>query len=186
MYKIHKVGVKMKKTFRTVSNNGVISDISKIHELGRAVPEPPKNIIEPELSDNARYIASTRYARKNANGEATETPKEILWRVAYNIATADRLYDGSKSIHDKTAHEFYDLMATRKFLPNTPTLLNTAKPGQQLSACFVLPIPDRLDGILQTASDMAMIHKSGGGTGFSFSRLRPKNDVLKSSGGTTT
>ncbi len=176
----------MKKTFRTVFNNDAISDISKIYELGRVVPAPPKNIIEPELSDNARYIASTRYARKNSSGEATETPKEILWRVAYNIATADRLYDGSRGIHEKTALEFYDLMATRRFLPNTPTLLNTAKPGQQLSACFVLPVPDSLSGILQTASDMAMIHKSGGGTGFSFSRLRPKNDVLQSSGGTTT
>lgn len=176
----------MKKTFRKESSNGTIDDISKIYELGRAVPAPPKNIIEPELSDNAQYIASTRYARKNANGEPTETPKEIFWRVAYNIATADRLYDGSRGIHDKTAHEFYDLMATHRFLPNTPTLLNTAKPGQQLSACFVLPVPDSLDGILQTASDMAMIHKSGGGTGFSFSRLRPKNDVLQSSGGTTT
>jgi ribonucleoside-diphosphate reductase alpha chain len=176
----------MKKTFRTVSGSRVISDISKIYDLGRTVPEPPKNIIEPELSDNARYIASTRYARKNVNGEATETPKEILWRVAYNIATADRLYDGSRGIHEKTALEFYKLMATRRFLPNTPTLLNAAKPGQQLSACFVLPVPDSLDGILQTASDMAMIHKSGGGTGFSFSRLRPKNDILGSSGGTTT
>ena len=146
----------MKKTFRTVSGSAVIRDISKIYELGRTVPEPPKNIIEPELSDNARYIASTRYARKNLSGEATETPKEILWRVAYNIATADRLYDGSRGIHEKTALEFYKLMATRRFLPNTPTLLNTAKPGQQLSACFVLPVPDSLEGILKTASDMAM------------------------------
>ncbi len=176
----------MKKTFRTAAKSGMIDDISKIYELGQVVPEPPKDIFEPELSDNARYIASTRYARKNLKGEATETPKQILWRVAYNIATADRLYDGSRGIHEKTAHEFYKMMATRRFLPNTPTLLNTAKPGQQLSACFVLPVPDRLDGILQTASDMAMIHKSGGGTGFSFSRLRPKNDILKSSGGTTT
>ncbi len=176
----------MKKTFRTATKSGIVDDISKIYELGQTVPEPPKDIFEPELSDNARYIASTRYARKNLKGEATETPKEILWRVAYNIATADRLYDGSRGIHEKTAHEFYEMMAKRRFLPNTPTLLNTAKPGQQLSACFVLPVPDRLDGILQTASDMAMIHKSGGGTGFSFSRLRPKNDVLRSSGGTTT
>ena len=176
----------MKRTFRTKNKGQIISELSEIYTIGQNVPVAPRNLIDPELSENALYIASTRYARKNLNGKATETPKEIFWRVAYNIATADRLYDGSDSIHEKTALEFYNLMATRRFLPNTPTLLNTAKKGQQLSACFVLPVPDNLEGILGTASDMAMIHKSGGGTGFSFSRLRPKNDTLASSGGTTT
>ncbi|MEP7204606.1 MAG: adenosylcobalamin-dependent ribonucleoside-diphosphate reductase [Candidatus Saccharibacteria bacterium] len=176
----------MKNTFRTKAKKQTVVELSEIYTIGQNVSALPSGLIEPELSDNARYIASTRYSRKNLQGEATETPKEIFWRVAYNIATADRLYDSGKRIHEKTALEFYNLMATRRFLPNTPTLLNTAKPGQQLSACFVLPVPDNLEGILGSAQDMAMIHKSGGGTGFSFSRLRPKNDTLASSGGTTT
>lgn len=176
----------MKAQILTTQKNGSKVKLSEIAELGYKIPATPAGLMEPELSDNAKYIASTRYARKGGKLESAETPKDIMWRVAYNIATADRLYSGSNSIHEKTALDFYNLMASRKFFPNTPTLLNSGKPGQQLSACFVLPIPDSLEGILQTASDMAMIHKSGGGTGFSFTNLRPKNDVLGSSGGTTT
>lgn len=160
--------------------------LAEIHEIGCKVPTPPSTLAEPKLSENAWYIGRTRYARRDAAGTPIESPKELFWRVAYNIATAERLYGGTEKTHLSTASQFYKLMATRRFFPNTPTLLNTAKPKQQLSACFVLPIPDDLAGILETASDMAKIHKSGGGTGFSFSRLRPKNDILSTSGGTTT
>jgi ribonucleoside-diphosphate reductase alpha chain len=160
--------------------------LAEIHKIGREIPDAPSTLAEPKLSENAWYIGKTRYARRDANGTPIESPKQLFWRVAYNIAAADRLYGGTEKTHLSTAAQFYKLMATRRFFPNTPTLLNTAKVNQQLSACFVLPVPDDLNGILESASDMAKIHKSGGGTGFSFSRLRPKNDILSSSGGSTT
>ncbi|MEI7689415.1 MAG: adenosylcobalamin-dependent ribonucleoside-diphosphate reductase [Candidatus Saccharibacteria bacterium] len=162
------------------------NEIVDIQTIGRNIPKPPDNLPEPKLSDNAWYIGRTRYARRDVDGNPIETAREMFWRVAYNIATAERLYGGTEKKHLATATQFYKLMTSRKFLPNTPTLLNTGKVGQQLSACFVLPIPDDLDGILNTSVNMAKIHKSGGGTGFSFSRLRPKNDILSSSGGSTT
>ena len=160
--------------------------LAEIQKIGCEIPVLPTTLAEPELSENAWYIGKTRYSRRDKDGNPIETAKDLFWRVAYNIATADRLYGANEKQHIATATKFYKLMATRKFLPNTPTLLNAAKPKQQLSACFVLPVPDDLNGILESASDMAKIHKSGGGTGFSFSRLRPKNDILASSGGTTT
>jgi ribonucleoside-diphosphate reductase alpha chain len=160
--------------------------LEEIHLTGRDIPKAPATLAEPKLSENAWYIGKTRYSRRDASGNPIESPKDLFWRVAYNIATADRLYGGSEKAHLSTATQFYKMMATRHFLPGTPTLLNAGKPNQQLSACFVLPVPDDLNGILESASDMAKIHKSGGGTGFSFSRLRPKNDILSTSGGSTT
>lgn len=160
--------------------------LDEIHKIGQNIPIPPSKLAEPKLNENSWYIGRTRYARRDATGKPVETPKELFWRVAYNMATADRLYGGDEKTHLATATKFYKLMSTRKFLPGTPTLLNAGKPKQQLSSCFVLPVEDDLKSILQSAVDMALIHKSGGGTGFSFSRLRPKNDLLSSSGGTTT
>ena len=176
----------MKETTQQTTILNKENEIDNIHIIGRDIPKPPESLPEPKLSENAWYIGRTRYARRDIDGKPIETAKEMFWRVAYNIATAERLYGGSEKRHIATAIKFYKLMTSRKFLPNTPTLLNTGKPKQQLSACFVLPVPDSLDGILESATDMAKIHKSGGGTGFSFSRLRPKNDILSSSGGTTT
>jgi ribonucleoside-diphosphate reductase alpha chain len=176
----------MKDLDQPVLDLGEASKLTEIHEIGRNIPTPPVKLAEPKLTENSWYIGKTRYARRGPDGTSTETPKELFWRVAYNIATAERLYGGDEKAHLAAATRFYKLMANRRFLPNTPTLLNTGKPKQQLSACFVLPVPDDLEGILQSASDMAMVHKSGGGTGFSFSRLRPKNDILSTSGGTTT
>lgn len=160
--------------------------LDEIHKIGLDIPSPPTRLAEPKLSENSWYIGKTRYARRDSAGNPIESPRELFWRVAYNIATADRLYGGNEKTHLTTAAKFYKLMSTGQFLPGTPTLLNASKPKQQLSSCFVLPVPDDLKGILQSATDMALIHKSGGGTGFSFSRLRPKNDILASSGGTTT
>ncbi len=158
----------------------------EIQKIGHEIPAAPSSLAEPKMSENAWYIGKTRYARKDMNGNYIATSKDLFWRVAYNIATADRLYGASEKEHLATATKFYKIMTTQKFLPGTPVLLNAGKPKQQLSSCFVLPIEDSLDSILETASDMAKIHKSGGGTGFSFSHLRPRNDVLASSGGTTT
>lgn len=176
----------MEETVKLTTSVEDSEKFSEMQRIGRDIPEPPMGLAEPELSENAWYIGKTRYSRKDSSGNPIESPKELFWRVAYNIATAERFYGGGKRAHMATATQFYKLMSTRRFLPNTPTLLNAAKPKQQLSACFVLPVPDSLDQILQTATDMAMIHKSGGGTGFSFTRLRPQNDILSSSGGKTT
>lgn len=176
----------MKETIQQTTILDEETKIEEIQKIGRDIPTPPEGLPEPKLSENAWYIGRTRYARRGLDGQPKETAKELFWRVAYNIATADRLYGGNEKKHIATATKFYKLMISRKFLPNTPTLLNTGKPNQQLSACFVLPVPDDLNGILESAMDMAKIHKSGGGTGFSFSRLRPKNDILSSSGGSTT
>lgn len=176
----------MKETVQLITDPGEAERLTEVHKIGCEIPVAAEALPEPKLSENAKYISDTRYSRRDADGNAIETPKDLIWRVAYNIATADRLYGADKKQHIRTATKFYKLMASRRFLPNTPTLLNTGKMNQQLSACFVLPVEDSLDGILQSASDMAKIHKSGGGTGFSFSRLRPKNDILSTSGGTTT
>lgn len=142
-------------------------------------------LMEPQLSDNAKYIAKTRYSMKSENGEAFEDVSDIFWRVASTIAKGDLNFGKSQDEVMVLAKDFYNLMAEQKFLPNTPCLVNAGKTHQQLSACFVLPIDDSMDSILETMSNMAKIHKSGGGTGFSFSRLRPSGDYIKTSGGTT-
>jgi len=144
-----------------------------------------QDLMEPQLSDNARYIAETRYSRKSEEGKPLEKVKDIFWRVATNVAKGDLAFGKTEIDVETVAKEFYNVMAEQKFLPNTPCLINAGKPHQQLSACFVLPIDDSMESILETMSNMAMIHKSGGGTGFSFSRLRPSGDYIKTSGGTT-
>ncbi len=159
---------------------------------GRKIPKAPEELDTPQLSENAAYIAKTRYAFRNEEGEPVESPKDLFWRVAYYIGAADRIYLPAGKLgkdakaHKDSARQFYKLMAAQKFIPNTPTLVNSGKIGQSLSACFVLPVEDDLESILKTMRDMAMIHKMGGGTGFSFSRLRPKDDVIGTSKGKTT
>ncbi|MDD4976878.1 MAG: adenosylcobalamin-dependent ribonucleoside-diphosphate reductase, partial [Bacteriovorax sp.] len=143
------------------------------------------NLAEPQLSDNAKYIAETRYSLKDEDGKILEKVGDIFWRVAINVAKGDQNFGGNEESINRMAENFYNLMAEQKFLPNTPCLVNAGKKYQQLSACFVLPIEDSMESILETMSNMAMIHKSGGGTGFSFTRLRPYGDYIKSSGGTT-
>lgn len=156
----------------------------KARVLGRKIPKAPKDLPEPNLSQNAAYIAKTRYAFRDEKGEPKESPKEMFWRIAYYIAASDTIY--SKKSHLKSAKEFYRLMAAQKFIPNTPTMVNSGKIGQSLSACFVLPVEDDMESILKTMSNMAMIHKMAGGTGFSFSHLRPKDDIIGTSKGKST
>ncbi|MCR4324797.1 MAG: adenosylcobalamin-dependent ribonucleoside-diphosphate reductase [Candidatus Curtissbacteria bacterium] len=166
----------------------------KARKIGRNIPNAPKELIEPTLSENAAYIAKTRYAFRDEKGDPIETPRDMFWRIAYYIGAADTIYSprgergeaGAKNSHTKSAKEFYDIMATQRFIPNTPTLVNSGKTGQSLSACFVLPVEDDMEGILKTMGNMAMIHKMGGGTGFSFSRLRPKDDIIGTSKGKST
>lgn len=144
-----------------------------------------RDLIEPQLSENAKYIAETRYSQKDEDGKAYEKVSDIFWRVASNVAKGDINFGKTEEQTNELALNFYGLMAEQKFMPNTPCLVNAGKAKQQLSACFVLPVEDSMESILETMSNMAMIHKSGGGTGFSFSKLRPYGDYIKSSGGTT-
>jgi ribonucleoside-diphosphate reductase alpha chain len=139
------------------------------------------------LSQNARTVLERRYLVKNERGKPTERPEDLFWRVATVVAEADRRYGASEGAMQAVAEEFYFLMTQRRFEPNSPTLMNAGRPLGQLSACFVLPVEDALsngqNGIYDTLRSMALIHQSGGGTGFSFSRLRPKGSMVRSTTG---
>src|SRR5687767_2255732 len=139
------------------------------------------------LSQNARTVLEKRYLVKNEKGQPTEQPEDLFWRVATVVADADRRYGASEGAVLKVAEEFYALMTQRRFVPNSPTLMNAGRPLGQLSACFVLPVEDALsngkNGIYDTLKSMAIIHQSGGGTGFGFSKLRPKGSMVRSTTG---
>ena len=136
-----------------------------------------------ELSENARVVIERRVARRDDSGDATETPDQVFRRVATNLAEAESRFGGTPGDRAAAEESFYRLMASLDFLPNSPTLVNAGRDLQQLSACFVLPVEDSIDGIFETVKNTAIIHKSGGGTGFSFSRLRPSNDRVRSTMG---
>ena len=148
-------------------------------------PTPPAGPVT--LSQNARTVLAKRYLVKDATGKAVETPEDLFWRVATVVAEADRRYGASEGAVATVAEEFYALMTQRRFEPNSPTLMNAGRPLGQLSACFVLPVEDSLsngqNGIYDTLRSMAIIHQSGGGTGFSFSRLRHKGAMVRSTTG---
>ncbi len=135
-------------------------------------------------SDTAKRILSERYLLRK-DGKVAETPDEMCWRVASAVAEAERRWSDVSGIHpEEAADKFYRLMVERRFLPNSPTLMNAGKEnGQQLSACFVLPVEDSMEGIFDAVKYAAIIHKSGGGTGFSFSRLRPEGSAVSSTAG---
>jgi ribonucleoside-diphosphate reductase alpha chain len=146
---------------------------------------PPQG--EAQLNDNARTVISKRYLIKDATGTPVEQPEDMFWRVAGTVAEADRRYGARDSEVTEMAEGFYRLMTERRFEPNSPTLMNAGRPLGQLSACFVLPVEDALsngrDGIYDTLRAMALIHQSGGGTGFGFSKLRGKGSMVRSTTG---
>ena len=135
------------------------------------------------MSPNAVRVLQKRYLAKDENGKVVETPEGMFRRVAQNLAQADALYGALPEEVRATEEAFYGLMARLDFLPNSPTLMNAGRPLQQLAACFVLPVEDSITGIYDTLKHQALIHQTGGGTGFSFSRLRPKDDMVRSTGG---
>lgn len=135
------------------------------------------------FSENARKVLEKRYFLRDQNGSVVEDETLLFRRVADAVARAELNWNKNTESVNAVADKFFAAMYERKFMPNSPTLMNAGKPGGQLSACFVLPVPDSLDGIFETCKNAALIHKTGGGTGFSFSRLRPANDRVASSTG---
>ncbi len=172
---------------------------SKLHAREDSTPEaqaalrlldsvdPPAHLPDPDLSPNGRAVLERRYLKKSADdGSVIETPRQLFWRVASCIARPELQFPGGTAEKAlAVAEEFYGLMADRLFMPNSPTLMNAGREMGMLSACFVLPVEDSIEGIFDSIKATALIQKAGGGTGFSFSRLRPRGDLVRSSGGTT-
>ena len=157
------------------------------HKERRLKDVPLTEVMEVAgLTENSLVVLKKRYLLKDEDGVVIEKPSDMFKRVALNISQADEMY---KNLYHqdidvkKTAREFYEMMAKFEFLPNSPTLMNAGRDLQQLSACFVLPVEDDMAGIFDSVKWTALIHQSGGGTGFSFSRLRPEGDRVKSTGG---
>jgi len=155
--------------------------MESLWKYGRRIPSLPKNLSDPQLTATGEYIANKNYLLVDLSGKIIETPKKMFWRLAHNVATADLLYSSTAEMK-KTRDEFYRVLTNLEFVPNTPSFANAGANLQQLSACFVLPIEDDLQKIGQSLVDAIMIHKSGGGTGFSFSRLRPYGSRVRSTG----
>jgi len=153
------------------------------------VPTPPlpEDLNKVDLTENANQVFARRYVRRGEKGEPIETVEETFWRVAYHVAKSEATWGSDV---ETTARKFYELLSARRFFPNSPTFTGAGTPLGQLAACFVLPVSDDMGrdsaGIFQTLRDAALIQQTGGGNGFSFSRLRPKGTLVKSSAGQAT
>ena len=149
-----------------------------------SMPKMPDDLPTGDWSEQAVKVLKERYLDKDGDGVLTETPDELVWRVAWAIAAAEGRWGADKEQVMEMAKRFYSLLGSRKFLPNSPTLMNAGKEnGLQYSGCFVLPVEDSIDGIFESLKNQAIIHQSGGGTGFSFSRLRQKGSMVRKSRG---
>ena len=161
-------------------------DVNVHNQIGDT-PPIPEDLLPPELGKNAQTVLRKRYLRRGEDGEPIERIEVMFWRVAYHIALAEE----TLGIEVETvAREFYELLTSKRFFPNSPTFTGAGTPLGQLAACFVLPISDDMGkhsaGIFQTLRDAALIQQTGGGNGFGFSRLRPGGDIVASSAGEAT
>ena len=166
---------------------GQSTDIINTKKPLLPTPPIPKNAKKINLTENAKEVFTRRYVRKDKTGKPIETAEETFWRVAYHVSKVEEQWHEDAL---KTAQQFYDLLVEKRFFPNSPTFTGAGTPLGQLAACFVLPLSDDMgkwdDGIFQTLRNAALIQQTGGGNGFSFSRLRPKGTVVKSSSGQAT
>src|SRR6266540_567166 len=160
---------------------------AKVHNGLLPTPPMPKGLPQANLTDNARQVLMKRYVRRGDDGKPAETVEEMFWRVAYHVAKVEETWN--EDVIGR-ATEFYHLLSSKKFFPNSPTFTGAGTPLGQLAACFVLPIVDDMGrdsaGIFQTLRDAALIQQTGGGNGFSFSRLRPKGALVQTSAGQAT
>lgn len=171
----------MTQRHRRLIEKGARFDTNSLPEVDRSFPDLSENRLN--LSDNAQNVLKKRYLKKDCTGKIIETPGQMLLRVARHVAEAEKKYGADDRRVEEIQGIFYNIMAGLKFLPNSTTLMNAGRPLGQLAACFVLPIEDSIEAIFGTLKNAALIHKSGGGTGFDFSRLRPKNSPVATSGG---
>ena len=157
-----------------------------VAKIGK-MPKKPKDLPAGNWTEQSLKVLEERYLVKDAKGRVIETPEQMVWRVSWEIASAEARWGAKKVEVTAIAKQFYQLMASREFLPNSPTLMNAGTGNMlQYSACFVLPVEDSLVGIFDAIKYQALIHQTGGGTGFSFSRLRPSGSQVKSSKGTAS
>jgi ribonucleoside-diphosphate reductase alpha chain len=169
--------------------NFMLKEVEKKQGAHGLLPTPslPPDVNPVELTENARQVFARRYVRRSRDGDPIETVEQTFWRVAYHVAKAEETW-GEDVLEQAT--QFYDLLSTRRFFPNSPTFTGAGTPLGQLAACFVLPITDDMGrdpaGIFQTLRDAALIQQTGGGNGFAFSRLRPKGTLVRSSAGEAT
>ncbi len=172
------------ESLKIPSYEEIISEIRK--KVGR-MPKMPKGLPRGQWSEQALRVLSERYLVKDEEGRVVESPEEMCWRVSWEIASAEARWGKTKEEVIELAKKFYLLIITHEFLPNSPTLMNAGTGnGLQYSACFVLPVEDSMEGIFDALKYQAMIHKTGGGTGFSFSRLRPRGSRVRTSAGTAS